>query len=210
MKLKVCGMRYLTNVKDLESQVRPDWMGLIFYAPSPRFAGEKGDSEISKISLKKVGVFVNEPTDSIIRKIEDFGLSGVQLHGEETVGQVQEIKEKSGLEVFKVFKVKDEMLWSDLESYLPWVDYFLFDTYTKDHGGSGKTFDWGVLRDYPFEKPFLLSGGVDIDQVQAISELKKKLPQFAGLDINSKFEIEPGLKDIAKVREFKEELKNIE
>jgi phosphoribosylanthranilate isomerase len=209
MKLKVCGMKYLRNIRDLEEQVGPDWMGLIFYPPSPRFAGENADLEMSKVSMKKVGVFVNEPSASILQKVEAFGLSGVQLHGDETVGQVQEIKEKSGLEVFKVFKVKDEMLWSELESYLPWVDYFLFDTYTKDHGGSGKTFDWGVLRDYPFEKPFLLSGGVDMDQVHAISELKKNLHQFAGLDINSKFEIEPGLKDIAKVKGFKEELKNI-
>lgn len=207
MKLKVCGMKYLQNVRDLEEKVRPDWMGLIFYPPSPRFAGEKADPDLAHVSLKKVGVFVNEPWESIQQKIEEFGLSGLQLHGEESVAEVKEIKEKSGLEIFKVFKVKDKMPWSDLEPYLPWVDYFLFDTYTRHHGGSGKTFDWEILKGYPFEKPFLLSGGIDRDHIEEIVALKKDLPQLAGLDINSKFEKEPGLKDIFKVSEFKEELK---
>lgn len=207
MKLKVCGMKYLQNIRDLEGKVRPDWMGLIFYPPSPRYAGEKADPDLANITLKKVGVFVNEPWESIQQKVEEFGLSSLQLHGEESVDEVKEIKEKSGLELIKVFKVKDKMPWFELEPYFPWVDYFLFDTYTKHHGGSGRTFDWGILRAYPFEKPFLLSGGIDSDQIAEIVALKKELPQLAGLDINSKFEIEPGLKDISKVSKFKEQFK---
>lgn len=207
MKLKVCGMKNLHNILDLEEKVRPDWMGLIFYPPSLRYAGEKADPELNSVSLKKVGVFVNEAWASIHQKVIEFGLSGIQLHGEENVAEVRAIKEKSGLELFKVFKVKGEISWSDLVPYLPWVDYFLFDTYTKDHGGSGQTFDWTILRAYPFEKPFLLSGGIDSHQIAELLALKKDLPQLAGLDINSKFEIKPGLKDISKLTDFKKKLK---
>jgi phosphoribosylanthranilate isomerase len=87
------------------------------------------------------------------------------------------------------------------------VDYFLFDTSTESYGGSGKVFDWEILLDYPFDKPFLLSGGLSADHLPSIRKLKSKLPQLAGLDINSRFEIEPGVKDLALVKEFHRNLK---
>lgn len=210
MKLKVCGMSNIGNIRELEDQVQPDWMGLIFYPPSPRYVGDQPFPGITDISLRKVGVFVNESRESIQQKVNDFGLSGIQLHGDENVAEVKAIKESSGLEIFKVFKVIDRMKWTELEAYLPWVDYFLFDTYTQNQGGSGQTFDWEILKDYPYEKPIILSGGIDADQVNEILELKKLIPQLAGVDINSRFEVEPGIKNISKVKKFKAQLKKIE
>ncbi len=208
MKLKVCGMKYLPNIQELEDQVRPDWMGLIFYSPSPRFVGKKVNPEIAKVSLNKVGVFVNEPLTSILEKTKHFGLSGIQLHGDESVDLAKKIKSITGLEVFKVFKVKNKINWSVMEPFLPWVDYFLFDTFTENHGGSGQRFDWEVLNDYPFDKSFLLSGGIGMELVGQVNDLKKQLPQMLGVDINSKFELEPGLKNIPEIRKFKKQLIN--
>jgi phosphoribosylanthranilate isomerase len=98
--------------------------------------------------------------------------------------------------------------WSELEGYLPYVDYFLFDTFTKGYGGSGKTFDWEILKSYPFEKPFLLSGGLSLENIKDIQKLYSEIPQLVGLDINSKFEIEEGLKDLGRISEFWEKLRD--
>jgi phosphoribosylanthranilate isomerase len=206
MKLKVCGMKYLQNIQELERQVKPDWMGLIFYPPSQRYVGEELNPELSEVSLKKVGVFVNEPLQSIIENAGYYKLSGIQLHGDESVEFAKNIKNSLGLEMFKVFKVKDVIDWSAMEPFLPWVDYFLFDTFTKSHGGSGQRFDWEVLKAYPFDKPFLLSGGVGLEQAEDIKVLKRQVSLLGGLDINSKFELKPGLKDISKIMEFKSQL----
>lgn len=199
-------MRELANVNDLLDQVQPDWMGLIFYAASPRFVDDIQADWIRETTVKKVGVFVDAAFSEIVEKTQKFGLSTVQLHGDESADEVNKIKEKTGLEVFKVFSIDQKINWNKLEEYLPHVDYFLFDTFTNAYGGSGKTFNWEILLDYPFDKPFLLSGGLNIGHVDAIKDLKSKVPQLAGVDINSKFEIEPGLKDIDLVSEFKKSL----
>ncbi|WP_113924494.1 phosphoribosylanthranilate isomerase [Cognataquiflexum aquatile] len=206
MKLKVCGMRESANVKNLLGQVQPDWMGLIFYPASPRFVDDIQADWIRDTEIRKVGVFVDASLSDIADKVQKFGLSTVQLHGDESAEEVNKIKEKTGLEVFKVFSIDQKINWNKLEEYLPHVDYFLFDTFTNAYGGSGKTFNWEILLDYPFDKPFLLSGGLTIGHVEAIKDLKSKVPQLEGLDINSKFEIEPGLKDIDLVSEFKKSL----
>ncbi|MCR9014041.1 phosphoribosylanthranilate isomerase [Aquiflexum gelatinilyticum] len=207
MKLKVCGMRESANVRNLLDQVQPDWMGLIFYPASPRFVDDIQADWIRDTKIRKVGVFVDASLTDIAEKIQKFGLSTIQLHGNESVEEVREIKEKTGLEVFKVFSIDKNIDWKHLEGYLPHVDYFLFDTFTHTYGGSGKTFNWQILLDYPFDKPFLLSGGLTLGHLDAIGDMKSKVPQLQGLDINSKFEIEPGLKDIDLVSEFKKSLK---
>lgn len=199
-------MRELANVNDLLDQVQPDWMGLIFYPASPRFVDDIQADWIRETTVKKVGVFVDAPLSQIIEKMQKFGLTTIQLHGEESAEEVNKIKEKTGLEVFKVFSIEKNINWNKLEEYLPHVDYFLFDTFTHAYGGSGKTFNWQILLDYPLDKPFLLSGGLNIGHVEAIKDLKSKVPRLAGVDINSKFEIEPGLKDIDLVSEFKKSL----
>lgn len=200
-------MRESANVQKLLDQVRPEWMGLIFYPASPRFVDDIQADWIRDTDIRKVGVFVDASFTEIAGKIQKFGLSTVQLHGDESVEEVREIKEKTGLEVFKVFSIDKNIDWKHLEGYLPHVDYFLFDTFTHAYGGSGKTFNWQTLLDYPFDKPFLLSGGLSIGHGEAIMELQSKIPQLSGIDINSKFETEPGLKDIDLVSLFKKSLK---
>jgi phosphoribosylanthranilate isomerase len=206
MKLKVCGMRDPENIRKLLDQIQPDWMGLIFHPPSPRLVDGIHADFIKQLKVRKVGVFVNAEISDIEEKIESFGLTTLQLHGEETVYEVSKIKGKTGLEIFKVFSVNDSIDWNLLEGYLPFVDYFLFDTFTKSYGGSGKTFNWELLIGYPFEKPFLLSGGISLDHIEAITNLQSKVPQMKGIDINSKFEIEPGFKNLALIEEFKGEI----
>jgi phosphoribosylanthranilate isomerase len=178
-------------------------MGLIFYPASPRFVDDIQADWIRETAVHKVGVFVNAPLSEIGEKVQKFGLSTLQLHGEESAEEVKGIKEKTGLEIFKVFSIDEKIDWDKLEAYLPYVDYFLFDTFTHAYGGSGKTFNWEILLNYPFDKPFLLSGGLTNAHVDAIKDLKSKVPQLVGLDINSKFEFEPGLKDIELITEFK-------
>ncbi|GAB2630479.1 phosphoribosylanthranilate isomerase [Belliella aquatica] len=207
MKLKVCGMRSEENIKGLISQINPHWMGLIFYAKSPRFVSKDFADSIKGLTISKVGVFVNANLDEIKKAISLFDLHTIQLHGDESVGFTKSVKEETGLEIFKVFSVKENVDWSELEGYLPYVDYFLFDTFTKGYGGSGKTFDWQILRSYPFEKPFLLSGGLSLENIKDIQKLYSEIPQLAGLDINSKFEIEPGFKDIDRIEEFWEKVR---
>ncbi|WP_373493054.1 phosphoribosylanthranilate isomerase [Aquiflexum sp.] len=202
MKLKVCGMREPDNIRELIEQIQPDWMGLIFHPSSPRFV-DSNEDYIKALEIRKVGVFVNADIADIAEKIHSFGLTTLQLHGKETVDEVRKIKEKSGLEIFKVYSVNDSIQWELVECYLPYVDYFLFDTFTKSYGGSGKTFNWQLLLDYPFEKPFLLSGGISLDHIVPIQNLQSQVPQMKGIDINSKFEIEPGYKNLALIKEFK-------
>ena len=201
-------MRSEENIKGLISQINPDWMGLIFYAKSPRFVSKDFADSIKDLTISKVGVFVNANLDEIKNAISLFGLHTVQLHGEESVDFTKSVKKETGLEIFKVFSVKENVDWSELEGYLPYVDYFLFDTFTKGYGGSGKTFDWEILKSYPFEKPFLLSGGLSLENIKDIQKLYSEIPQLVGLDINSKFEIEEGLKDLGRISEFWEKLRD--
>lgn len=209
MKLKVCGMRDPDNVRELLDQVRPDWMGLIFHPSSSRFVTDEYAAFMKEIAVKKVGVFVNSSLTNILKKIQDFDLSTLQVHGNESVDEVKEIKENTGKEIFKVYAVQDQIQWSILEPYLPYVDYFLFDTFTKAYGGSGRAFNWDLLLDYPFEIPFLLSGGIGLEHVEAIREIQQKVPQMKGVDINSKFEFEAAFKDIGSIKRFKTAIETV-
>jgi phosphoribosylanthranilate isomerase len=207
MKLKVCGMRDPENVRQLYHQINPDWMGLIFYPPSPRYVDDIYSDVLKDIPITKVGVFVDMDWRAIQDKVSAFSLSILQLHGKESADQVKRIKKKIGLPIIKVISVNDKIDWKELEAYLPYVDYFLFDTFTQAYGGSGKTFNWELMLGYPYEKPFLLSGGISLEHVELIKGLLPKIPQMAGIDINSKFEIEPGLKDIDMIYRLKSQLK---
>lgn len=207
MRLKVCGMRDPDNIRDLVEVVQPDWMGLIFYPPSPRFVENALAESIRNFRVKKVGVFVNASMEEINEKVGLFGLDAIQLHGDESPEFANMLKEKTGRSVWKVFLVGEEMDWEKLRPYQDVVDYFLFDTFSKSHGGSGKTFNWELLLDYPLSTPFMLSGGLAIVHAEAIKDLQAKIPQMQGIDINSKFETKPGVKDISLVRKFWDYLK---
>lgn len=206
MEIKVCGMREPENIRRLISEVKPDWMGLIFYPKSPRFVSDKQARELREFPVKKVGVFVNENEAEILRKIDQFGLSAIQLHGNESGDFVKSLSEKTDAELWKAISVGGEIDWKLLEAYLPFVSKFLFDTATPVHGGSGKRFDWKVLETYPFHKGFLLSGGLDEESAEEVMALREQIPQLQVVDINSKFEDAPGLKNIEKLKKFKRSL----
>lgn len=199
MKLKVCGMREAENIRELMG-LNPDFIGMIFYAKSPRFVS---DPPQVTISAKKVGVFVDAYTDYILEKVAKFQLDLVQLHGEEPVAQVMALK-GLGLSVIKVFSVNDQLPLEEMKPYLPYVDYFLFDTKTPGYGGSGQKFDWGILGGYDLDKPFFLSGGVALEDIEVIKTLK--IDQLYAIDVNSRFEISAGVKDIAKISLLKQRL----
>ncbi|WP_439474046.1 phosphoribosylanthranilate isomerase [Algoriphagus formosus] len=206
MEIKVCGMRELGNIQGLIWEVKPDWMGLIFYPKSPRYVTEDKAIDFNKVEVKKVGVFVNETEIEILRKVNLFELSAIQLHGSESAEFAERLSQNTEAEIWKVISVKEEIDWESLEGYLPFVDKFLFDTATAAHGGSGKKFDWSVLETYPFDKSFLLSGGLDEESAGEILNLNRQIPQLSGVDLNSKFEDAPGLKNIEKLKKFKQKL----
>lgn len=206
MKLKVCGMKYLENIQEV-AVLQPDYLGFIFYEKSKR----NFDGIIPGLpsNIKKTGVFVNESMENILVKVSKYNLKAIQLHGDESVDYILKLKQElnTKIEIIKVFGIKDQFDFKILKPYEALVDYFLFDTKGKERGGNGITFDWTVLKNYPSTKPFFLSGGIGLEQVQEIQEIRKtNLPIYA-LDVNSQFEIEAGLKSVENIERFKNEIK---
>ena len=202
MKLKVCGMKSENNISEI-SKLNPDFMGFIFWPKSKRFFNEKSIRISNKIN--KVGVFVNQDYDFIIDKINNFELDFVQLHGEEDYQFCKKIKYQCKL--IKVFNIGSDFDFEILNSFESVCDYFLFDTKGDSYGGNGIKFDWKLLKNYPSKKPFLLSGGIDITDFKEILKIKELKIPLIGIDINSKFEFEPGLKNIKKVEELLKKMK---
>ena len=191
LKIKVCGMRDADNIQQL-FKLPIDYIGFIFYPKSARFIAEKPDVSIPS-SIKKVGVFVNSSKEEITAKIKEFDLQVVQLHGDESPEFCQEIK-ALGVETFKAFGIDEEFDWATIVTYEGKVDYFLFDTKSKQYGGTGQTFNWKKLKDYPYNTPYWLSGGISLENIEEAANFQDN--KLYGLDLNSKFEIEPGLKNI--------------
>lgn len=193
--IKICGMKYPDNIVELGTLL-PDYMGFIFWDKSSRYFNGQ-IPELPK-SIKKTGVFVNETVENVVQKVLQYDLQAVQLHGEESVAFCAELRKSllKNIEIIKVFSILDTFDFAVLEPFELVCDYFLFDTKGKLPGGNGTTFDWKVLQQYPSSKPFFLSGGIGPEELEAVSEiLKTNLPVHA-IDVNSKFEIEPGLKNI--------------
>lgn len=202
MKLKICGMKLNTTEVAL---LQPDYLGFIFYAGSPRFYDQESIEKLPE-NVKKVGVFVKETFNKVYSKIEQFDLNVIQLHGGESAGYCSGLKNKIGskkIEIWKVFSIKDNFDFSVLEEYEPYVDKFLFDTKGENKGGNGYTFNWEVLKNYPSSKEFILSGGIGPEEMEKLKKLTKSSLPLHGIDVNSKFEIEPGLKDVELLRKFK-------
>jgi phosphoribosylanthranilate isomerase len=227
--LKVCGMKYNTAKV---AKLQPDFLGFIFYKNSSR----DFDDIITELpkSIKRVGVFVDENVEVIVDKIEKHQLDALQLHGHESPEYCKQLKrhyekhsdvvissketdchdlsKKSrndkSIEIIKVFSIKDEFDFSVLNDYEDVCDYYLFDTKGKLPGGNGYTFNWDVLNNYPSTKPYFLSGGIGLNEVEKIKAFQKSPASkyCYALDVNSKFEIEPGLKDLDLLRQFKKEL----
>lgn len=206
MKIKICGMKIPENIRAIAA-LQPDLMGFIFYPKSPRYAEPLDSVTLNAIpkTIQKIGVFVNEDIENILTSVYKYKLDGVQLHGAENVDVCKKIKD-TGLLVLKAFPVAEAYNFKVTKTYEGACDYFLFDTKTDAYGGSGVKFDWQMLDEYKGETPFLLSGGIAPDDAEAI--LKIEHPKFAGIDLNSKFEIEPGLKYVEILRVFLKELGN--
>jgi phosphoribosylanthranilate isomerase len=200
MKIKVCGMRDAKNIQEL-AQLKPDFIGFIFYEKSPRNADQLDINLVNSLpeSILKVGVFVNEQIEIMLEKAAIYGLKSLQLHGQENPEQCESLKKK-GFVILKAFPIAEAADFKQTESYENTCNYFLFDTKTPQHGGSGQKFDWRLLEIYQGKTPFFLSGGIDLNDAEAIKAIKH--PMFAGVDINSRFETEPGIKDIDKIKKI--------
>jgi len=196
MIIKVCGMRDPQNIKEV-AELGVNWVGFIFYPKSPRRI--LINYKLSTINCKRVGVFVNATFEQMMEAVATYQLDYLQLHGEESP-ELCFALQKRGISVIKAISVSSTEDIKSTEKYEGYVDYFLFDTRCEGYGGSGQQFDWSVLTAYKGKTPFLLSGGISPESVDALREFSH--PQFAGIDLNSGFEIEPGLKDVNKLRSF--------
>lgn len=202
-------MREPRNIREVAT-TGIDWMGFIFYARSPRFIGNESDEETARIkairesSLRTVGVFVNASSEYMQEMAQKYTLDYLQLHGNESPEACYELQ-KRGYAVIKAFSIASEEDLAATVGYEGRVDYFLFDTKCNNYGGSGKQFDWSVLAAYTGQTPFLLSGGIHPKSVEAIRNFRH--PRFAGIDLNSGFETEPGVKNAGQLKTFIEKIK---
>lgn len=199
--IKVCGMTEAENIRNVE-QLGIDMIGFIFYPKSPRCLCEM--PEYLPTHAKRVGVFVNESKENILMYADRFGLDFIQLHGNESPEYCHSLSSSGKFHIIKAFSVflpKDLLVAT---AYQGICDYYLFDTKTPQYGGSGNQFDWNLLNCYNCATPFLLSGGINSYSAKALKEFHH--PRFAGIDINSRFETAPGVKNIERIRTFLKEL----
>jgi phosphoribosylanthranilate isomerase len=205
MNIKVCGITQFKQLQQLEA-LNIDYAGLIFYKESPRYMGDKITGKQVKdadFDIKKVGVFVNPGYSELLDAIDEYGLDIVQLHGNETPEMCEELSAE--VEVIKAFRIAGEKsidIDEMVTDYDAVCDYYLFDTagLKESFGGTGQQFDWNILKKAKIEKPFFLSGGIGPGDAQKVKGFKH--PDFFAVDVNSKFELSPGLKDMAAVLKF--------
>ena len=218
MIVKVCGMRDGENIREVVA-LGVDWIGMIFWAKSPRnvtmiptYAGIIPDrgADIGNFKAKRVGVFVDEMAQNIITRVVNYKLDFVQLHGHETPTLIRNLRRtldpdiRPGVKFIKAISVSSRDDIAKYKDYADCVDYFLFDTKCPSVGGSGEQFDWSVLDAYDGDVPFLLSGGIGPDDAGRVRSFHH--PKCIGIDLNSRFETEPGVKDISKLKQFLEQL----
>lgn len=209
MKIKVCGLRDAENLKQIAG-LNPDFVGFIFYDQSPRFVGEDLDEETVKAlpkTIRKVGVFVNASPDYILRNVKKYDFQYVQLHGNETPEYCRSLRNR-GISLIKAFRIDESFNFSMLNNYKAHCDFFLFDAKGDQPGGNGVTFDWSILNRYDDEKPFFISGGIGLDNLDQLAQLKDM--KLYGVDVNSQVETAPGVKDVAKVKELISRLRPVE
>jgi phosphoribosylanthranilate isomerase len=200
LKIKVCGMREPDNIRQV-AELQPDYMGFIFYEDSPRYCRSTITPELLAdlpTGIAKVGVFVNETTSTVLDTVREFGLDLVQLHGRETPGQCRELQE-AGIALIKVFSVDDRFTFENTLLYERYCDFFLFDTRGRNYGGNGTVFDWEIMKGYFADKPYFLSGGLNLENLKS-KEFQELRPKPFAIDVNSGFEMEPGLKDVEQLK----------
>jgi len=210
MRVKVCGMTYIDQVNELDA-LGVEFCGFIFYPKSPRYVFKYLPAiNIKKIKgkINKVGVFVNAPSEEILQIVDSCGLYLVQLHGDESPKACEKISDY--ISVIKAFRLAedDNIIWK-IKDYADVVDMFLFDTEGAGYGGTGKKFNWDTLLGLNINKPFFLSGGIQPTDIPALREFSKDkvAKDLFAVDVNSKFEISPGIKDINLVNDFVKGLK---
>lgn len=203
MQIKVCGITNLEQATALQA-MGVDYIGFIFYPASKRYVLEKLSltdlASFKPVGVKKVGVFVNEPLDQLLQIVQSAGLDIVQLHGDETPAYCAAVRQK--VATIKVFRVGAAV--PDFAAYEVSVDYFLFDTDSALYGGTGQHFNWELIKGSTMLKPFFLSGGIGPNDVQGIHVMEKTKggKSLLALDINSQFELAPGMKDLEKIKIF--------
>ena len=208
VKLKICGMKETENITEI-SALQPDYLGLIFWEKSKRNMTLDAIPELSE-TTKKVGVFVDASIQEIAAKINQYQLDVIQLHGNESVIFCRNVK-KLGVEVIKVFSMNSNFNFSLVKEYVLVVDYFLFDTKGKLPGGNGVTFDWKILENYHCDTPYFLSGGIGTTEIDGLKEFLKSpaAKKCYAIDVNSRFEKKPGIKNKIKLQKFKKLLYEI-
>ncbi len=208
LKIKICGMK---NNPEEVALLKPDYLGFIFYDKSPR--NFTGTIPSLPNSIKKVGVFVNETHKNILNLVQHHQLDVLQLHGEETEEDILQLKLQAtnkGLktpEIWKVFSVDHDFNFDKLRPFEKLVDAYLFDTKGPHYGGNGIAFNWDLLAKYPSQKPFFLSGGIGPEHGSILKEwIQNNQVPLLGIDLNSKFELAPGHKNISALKTFIDEL----
>lgn len=197
VKIKICGMKLTQNINSI-SLLNPDFIGFIFYPDSPRDIGNPLHIE-TFTKIKKVGVFVKNSIENILQKVQKYALDFVQLHGDESIEFCEQLY-KNNVSIIKVFRINEDFSFSCIQKYINYSVYFLFETHCLEYGGSGRKFSWEKISEYSFETPFFLSGGIGTKDVESIKKIIH--PKFFGVDLNSKFEIEPGNKNRDELRRF--------
>lgn len=196
MKVKVCGMKYQNNIEELIA-LQPDFIGFIFYNGSPRFVKQELDEEFirSITNTKKVGVFVNENIKTVLNIVAKYKLDFVQLHGQENSEYCNKISIQ--VNIIKAFKADESLMRINFNEYNS-CEYFLFDSPGLNHGGNGIKFDYTILEKINITKQFLLSGGLSHTDLNNLPNH----PMLIGIDVNSKYEISPGLKNISELKQL--------
>ncbi len=205
MKIKICGMKHPENITEIATLL-PDFLGFIFYDKSLRYF--KGDIPCLPKSIKKVGVFVDASFEELKEKVAHHKLDFVQLHGEESP-EYCALVEQNLVKVIKSFKIDNQFNLNLLDNYKNACSYFLFDTKGNQQGGNGVAFDWRVLEGYTLDKPYFLSGGIGLENAFEITEFLKKdyAKHCCGIDLNSKLETQPGLKNLETLKDFFQQIK---
>ena len=207
LNIKICGMREPENIRQV-ADLKPDLLGFIFYQASPRYAEGKLNPENLRHlhpGIKKTGVFVNEEINRIKEVILNFHLDMVQLHGDESPEFCSHLYGE-GIPVIKTIHLKDKIDFQLFDEYVSCTNFFLLDTLTYVYGGSGRKFDWKILSEYNLDHPFFLSGGISLHDVSEINSINH--PFLYGVDLNSRFELEPGLKDVEMLGRFISGIRN--
>lgn len=204
MIIKVCGMREPHNIRAVE-EAGADWMGFIFYPGSPRYVDKR--PEYMPRRAKRVGVFVDAAAGEIAERTAEFGLHAVQLHGHESHGFCPSVRRMlpDGTLLIKALHISCTDDMERAAEYENACDYLLFETPSRTYGGSGRMFDWSLLDSYRGTLPFILSGGIGPDSADALADLNH--PRWAGIDLNSRFETAPAVKDAALVKKFINKIK---